>query len=106
MKQSQNTTTMLKGTFSNAVHKLLEPNMEIPKHLRWKSPVKFSNEDKIKLFDEILELHKECSNALHSVSISKKKKKRLYKERLARGYVSTKKTTLKEWIAKQNMVMA
>lgn len=88
-----NPTMMIKSKFSNQVHRILEPNIEIKKSNRWKYNLlyKFTDEQKIQMFDQILQLHSQCSEELSSYRADRSKKKRVAKERAARGWVSKKK---------------
>jgi len=105
MKSSK--TSMIKSKFSNAVHKLLEPNIGIPKKDRWKhKQPELTPTQRLELFDKIVALHNECSSELGSYLYKRRESKRVQRLRQQRGYVSKHKTTLKEWIAKQNSVTA
>lgn len=94
MKNNNNPTTMIKCKFSNDVHKLLEPNIEIKQRDRWKhrDNYKLTDAQKIELFDKILELHKNCSTELTNYQYDRRKKRRIHKARIERGYVFKKKT--------------
>lgn len=98
-KTTHNPTQMIKCTFSNAVHKVLEPNIGVKRSERWKKEYqekyKFTNEQKIQMFDEILKIPQESSKELLNYRFSRSIKKRVQKEREDRGYVRKKKTPLK-----------
>ena len=98
-KTTHNPTQMIKCTFSNAVHKILEPNIGVKRSQRWKKEYqekyKLTDEQKIKMFDEILKIHNESSLELINYRRSRSIKKWVQKEREARGYVPKKKTPLK-----------
>ena len=92
-KQMHNPTMMIKSKFSNQVHRILEPNIDVKQSLRWKhrDKYKFTDAQKIQMFDQILQLHAESSEELSSYRADRSKKKRVAKEREARGWVSKKK---------------
>ena len=98
-----NPTASIKCTFSNEVHKLLEPNINVKTRERWKhrDAYKLTDEQKIKLFDQILAIHNECSSLLSSYQYDKRQKKRVNKDRIARGWKPKKKTTKAEYLATQ-----
>lgn len=87
-KNTHNPTMMIKSKFSNQVHKILEPNIDIKKSNRWKYYLlyKFTDEQKIAMFDKIFELHKECSDELTNYQYDRREKKRVYKLRVERGW--------------------
>lgn len=91
----QNPTTAIKAKFSNEVHKLLEPNINIKSRQRWQHSQKYKLTDaqKIELFDKIVELHKECSKELTSYQYDRREKRRVQKARVARGWKPKKKTS-------------
>jgi len=92
-----NKTEMIKSKFSNAVHKLLNPN-PVKNRDKWRNkPQPLTNEEKIKLFDKIVALDKEISFELGSYWYDKRDKKRLQKQRELRGYKPKKKTTKEEY---------
>ncbi len=106
-KYSNNPTQMIKCTFSNAVHKILEPNIDVPNRERWRTEnrnkYKFTDEQKLEMFDEILKIHHETSNELTSYQYDKRWKKRIHADRVARGYkfkTKTKKEDLEKNIQK------
>ena len=105
MKNSGKTTMMIKSKFSNQVHKLLEPNINLKTRERWavvRKSTPLTNEQKLELFDKIVALHNDTSSELTSYQYQRRSTKRRDKIRAANGYVSKNKTTLKNWIAKQN----
>jgi len=79
----QNPTTAIKCKFSNAVHKMLEPNTDIKQRDRWR------HRDK---------LHAECSKELTTYQYDRREKKRVQKARIARGYVPKKKTKKDDYL--------
>jgi hypothetical protein len=99
MKKSK--TEMIKSKFSNAVHKLLNPN-PVKNRDKWKTPkLKLTDEQKIELFDKIVQLDREISDELGSYWYDKREKKRINKKRIERGWKPKKKTT-KEQYEKMN----
>lgn len=89
-----NITNSIKSKFSNAVHKLLEPNIGIKRSDRWRyrDAYKFTDKQKLELFDRIVALHSDCSNELSMYFYNRRSKKRIIKARIKRGYVPKKKT--------------
>ena len=101
MKNSKhNPATSIKCKFSNAVHKILEPNLGIKRNERWKhqDKYKFTNEQKLEMFDQIFKMHSETSNELVSYKFKKSYKKRVQNDRVARGYVAKKKTRKADYL--------
>lgn len=93
----QNPTTAIKGKFSNAVHKLLEPNVDKKSSQRWKFKKELSDKEKIEVFNKIIELHTNCSNELTSYQFERREKKRIHNARVERGYKFKKKTSKEEY---------
>jgi hypothetical protein len=91
---SYNPTMIIKSTFSNAVHKILEPNIDIKKSERWRGQhrerYQLTNKQKIELFDKIVSLHHKSSNELTSYQFDRREKKRIHKARVERGYFEKK----------------
>ena len=87
-KKNNNPTEMIKCKFSNDVHKTLEPNIGIKNSERWKhrDKYKFTDAQKLAMFDQILAIHKECSDELTAYQFDKREKKRIHNARVARGY--------------------
>lgn len=96
----QNPTTAIKAKFSNEVHKLLEPNINVKSRERWKHSQKYELTDtqKIELFDEIVKLHNECSHELTSYQYDRREKRRIQKARISRGWKPKKHTTKEEYL--------
>lgn len=94
-----NPTTMIKCAFSNAVHKLLEPNINIKKSQRWKfkDKYKLSNEEKLEIFDKVMNLHENSSYELNNYNNKKRTKKIVNKLREERGYKKKKRTSLLDY---------
>lgn len=78
-----NPTMMIKSKFSNLVHKILEPNIGIKRHERWRhqDKYKFTDEQKIAMFDEIFKIHGECSKELTNYFQDRSFKNYVRKER-------------------------
>lgn len=103
----QNPKTMIKCKFSNEVHNLFnslltekEQKMNHTSKAWWliKKLESMSDADKIKLFNEIVMMHKETSNELGNYRTSKRLKKQVEKARIERGYVPKKKTSKDEYL--------
>lgn len=94
-----NPTTMIKCAFSNAVHKLLEPNINIKKSQRWKfkDKYKLSNEEKLEIFDKVMNLHENSSYELNNYNSKKRTKKIVNKLREERGYKKKNRTSLSDY---------
>ena len=74
-------TQMIKCTFSNSVHKLLNPN-PVRNRDRWRvKPVELTDKEKIELFDKIVALDKETTNLLGSYWYERREKRRIQKRR-------------------------
>jgi hypothetical protein len=82
----------IKCAFSNAVHKMLEPNIDIKKRDRWRHRDKYelSDEQKIELANKILKLHKESSTELCQFQYERRETRRVHKARVERGYYNKK----------------
>lgn len=83
---------IIKSTFSNAVHKILEPNIDVKKSQRWRKSDKYklTDKQKIELFDKIELLHRKSSEELTSYLFDRREKKRIHKARVERGYFEKK----------------
>lgn len=91
--------TQLKLSFSNAVHKIVNPNYNKPNSER--KAVKFSNEEKIAMFDKIVSMDNEISNRISTSKFRKRQLRRKYEKMLAEGKQPKQKTTLAQWIKMQ-----
>jgi hypothetical protein len=100
----QNPTTVIKCSFSNAVHKLLEPNVDKKSSQRWKFKKELTDKEKIEMFDEIMKLHSNSSNELTNYQFDRREKKRIHKARVERGYKFKKKTSKEEY--EKNLVVS
>lgn len=99
-----NPTVTIKCTFSNEVHKILEPNINLKRNDRWKNKKVFSDKEKLEMFDKIMELHKQTSNALSSYQFDKRQKKRIQKARIERGVLPKKKMTKEQYESSKEAV--
>jgi hypothetical protein len=102
-KNNNNPTTIIKCKFSNAVHKILEPNLEVKGRDRWKHKKEYTNSEKLEMIEQILLLHKECSNELTSYQFEKREKRRIHKARVERGYEFKKKIKKEDY--EKNLVV-
>lgn len=90
-------TPMIKCTFSNQVHKLLNPN-PVKNRDKWKNkPVELTDKEKIELFNRIVLLDKETTNILGSYLYNRREKRRVQTDRIERGVLPKKKTTKEEY---------
>jgi len=80
-----NPTVTIKCTFSNEVHKILEPNIDIKTRQRWNKTRVYSDKEKLEMFEKILALHKQTSSELTAYQYDKRNKKRIQKARIERG---------------------
>ena len=81
----------IKTKFSNSVHKILEPNLGIPRRKRWQFKKEYSDMEKIKLFDEIKKLHDDISREYSNCLYKNRQKKKIQKLRDERGYTAKQK---------------
>ena len=100
MKQN-NKVKQLKCAFSNAVHKILEPNFD--KKVSERKRNNFSNEQKLEMFDKIMSLHNESSNRIAIHRFNKRSAKRKYLKMMEEGKLPKQKTTLAQWIEMQKL---
>jgi hypothetical protein len=100
MSQKTNIKTAIKCHFSNEVHKLLEPNINVKARERWKHRdlYKLTDAQKLELFEKILQLHFETSRELTFYLYNKREKKRINKARVERGWEPKKKTSKEEYL--------
>jgi hypothetical protein len=79
-------TMMIKSKFSNAVHNLLNPN-PVKNGDKWKvKTTPLTNDEKVALFDQIVQLDKEISWELGSYWYNRREVKRRDKARAERGW--------------------
>lgn len=98
--KSTNPTVSIKCEFANEVHKILEPNINVKNSDRWKfrDKYKFTDAQKLEMFDKIMELHTLCSTNLTNYQYDKRNKKRIHAARVARGYKFKTKTKKEDWL--------
>jgi hypothetical protein len=101
-----NPTMMIKSAFSNKIHKLLGVCTHHKPYSReyWaclSERKKLTDEDKVKLFDEVMKIYKETSDEIKNYRNDRNLKKWVNRRRENRGYVPKKKTTKEEYL---NMV--
>ena len=97
-----NPTSMIKSKFSNQVHKLLDPNIGVKRSERWKVKAKpLTAAEKIALFDQIDQLHKDTSAELTNYQFNKRTKKRIHAARVKRGYNFKKKMSKEDYLKTQ-----
>lgn len=110
-----NPTMMIKSSFSNKIHKLLGECLEHKRHSRewWecvreKRKNKMTDEEKSKLFDEIMKIYNETSSELRNYQQDRSRKKMVQKKRDERGYVPKKKTKKEDYEKnlQNNLVMS
>lgn len=88
-------TEMIKAKFSNAVHKILNPN-PIKNRDKWRVKQQpLTDKEKIAMFDQIVQLDKEISWELGSYWYGRRDKKRRDKARVERGWKPKEKTPKK-----------
>jgi hypothetical protein len=97
-----NPTMMIKSTFSNKLHKILGECIGYKPYSKeyWdckREKTKLTDEDKIKLFDEIKTIYEETSQELRNYFQDRKFKKRVEKQRVERGYEPKKKTKKEDY---------
>ena len=101
MKKNNNPTMTIKCKFSNAVHKILEPNINIKRNQRWlkvnQEKYKFTDEQLFEMIEKIIKLHDECSKELSKYQFERREKRRIHKARIERGYKFKKKTKKEDY---------
>jgi len=98
-----NPTSIIKSKFSNQVHKLLEPNIGMKRSERWKkvNVKKYTDAEKVALFDQIDQLHKDTSAELTNYQFNRRMKKRIHAARVKRGYNFKKKMSKEDYLKTQ-----
>jgi hypothetical protein len=89
--QSINSATSIKTKFSNSVHKILEPNLGVPRSKRWRFKKELTDKEKIALFDQIKKLHDEISEEYSNCLYKNRQKKKVQKLRDESGYTAKQK---------------
>ena len=105
-----NPTMMIKSSFSNKIHKLMNKCHGIKKHTKeyydckrqhnqtpWSNFLKLTDQEKIELFDKIEEIYVETSHELRNYFNDRNFKKRVQKERVKRGYKPKQKTKKEDY---------
>jgi len=105
-----NPTMMIKSSFSNKIHKLMNKCYGIKKGTKewydcrrqhnksaWSDWLKLTDQEKIELFDKIEAIYIETSQELTEYFQDRNLKKRVQKERVKRGYVPKKKTKKEDY---------
>lgn len=80
-----NSITTIKCRFSNQVNKMINPYFGVKRCDRWKRKSPLTDQEKIKLFDEIYKLNQEISNEISNGLYKRREKKRVTNDRIARG---------------------
>lgn len=106
-----NPTMMIKSSFSNKIHKLINKCYGIKKGTKewydcrkehnqnaWSDFRKLTDQEKIELFDKIEAIYVESSHELTSYYNDRNIKKYVNKKREERGYVPKKKTSKEEYL--------
>ena len=93
----ENQVSNLKCQFSNAVHKLLEPGINLKRSDRWRVAKSYTDEEKIAMFDMILAAHEISSEQIGAALYKRRERKRVQKARLEHGYVAKHKTSKEEY---------
>lgn len=91
MKNNISSALSIKTKFSNSVHKILEPNLGIPRSKRWRFKKEYTDKEKIELFDQIKKLHDEVSEEYSNCLYKNRQKKKIQKLRDESGYTAKKK---------------
>jgi hypothetical protein len=93
MKTTLTSATSIKLRFSNAVHKMLEPNLGVKRSQRWREKkVNLTDAQKLAKYEEIVKLHNEISEEYTKCLFERREKRRVEKARKERGYVAKKRT--------------
>ena len=69
-------TPMIKSKFSNAVHKILELNIDKPYRKRWQFKKELTDKEKIDAFDKMHSVQQEASSELRSYQYKRREIKR------------------------------
>lgn len=93
----ENQVTNLKCQFSNAIHRILEPGINLKREDRRNLTRKYTNEEKIAMFDTIFAAHEKNSEQIGSALYKRRERKRVQKARVERGYTPKQKTTKEEY---------
>lgn len=86
MKNKANTTMAIKCKASNQIHKILDPKpCRTRDKWRKENQVTFTDMEKIKLFDQIMNIDKQCSDLLGRANYNHREKKRITALQIARN---------------------
>lgn len=107
MKKSTNKPNskvqQLKAQFSNSVHKILDPHFnKTSAEKRKLGVVRFTDAQKIEMFNEVANIHSEISSRISTTRFNKRAAKRRYLKMVEEGTLPKQKTTLAQWIAMKN----
>lgn len=92
-----NNSMAIKSRFSNRVHKLVNPYYGVKNSKRYTvKPVKLTDEEKARRYDQIVLIDQEASRELSSFFFKRRYKKRIYNARVKRGYNFNKKVKLSD----------
>lgn len=95
-----NSVTTIKCKFSNEVHKMLEPNINVKKSQRYRTKTKeLTGQEKLDIFDKLVALHQECSAEISAALYKRREKKRVQAYRVKTGYTPKRKTTKAQYEA-------
>lgn len=86
--QNISSALSIKTKFSNSVHKILEPNISIPRRIRWRNRKELTDKEKIELFNQIKKLHDEISEEYSNCLYKNRQKKKVQKLRDESGYTA------------------
>ena len=96
-------TEMIKSKFSNAVHKIINPN-NVKTTEQWKAMRYITAEQKIQMFDQIVTLDNDTSMELRCYWFNRGEKRRIQKARIARGVKTKIKTSKAQYEAMKEKV--
>lgn len=85
----------IKTKFSNAVHKILEPNIGVKRSQRWKVKKELTDAQKIELFNQIAKLHDNISAEYSDCLYKNRQKRKIQKLRDENG-ITEKRRAKKE----------
>lgn len=89
--QNISSALSIKTKFSNSVHKILEPNLGVPRSKRWRVRKELTDKEKIVLFDQIKKLHDEISDEYSNCLYKNRMKKKVQKLRDESGITAKRK---------------
>jgi hypothetical protein len=91
--QNISSALSIKTKFSNSVHKILEPNLGVPRSKRWrnKNIHAYTDKEKLEIFEQILKLHDQISDEYSNCLYKNRQKKKVQKLRDESGYTAKQK---------------